>query len=132
LISLVLRAQRLIVTEMLLAILSICTQEELAESDESEGEAPSLEDVAARRQVIKNKILAVGRMQRVFQMLRFVSFFRPVRGCVLILVTNREEAENATELELPDAVPGSAVPINNALNVQGHRINKSIRTFDDA
>lgn len=78
-ISLVLRAQRLIVTEMLLAILSICTQEELAESDESEGEAPSLEDIAARRQVIKNKILAVGRMQRVFQMLRFVSFFRPVR-----------------------------------------------------
>jgi hypothetical protein len=57
---------------MLLAILSICTQEELAESEESEGEAPSVEDVAARRQVIRNKILAVGRMQRVFQLLRFV------------------------------------------------------------
>ena len=57
---------------MLLAILSICTQEELAESDESDGETPSMDDLAARRQVIKNKILAVGRMQRVFQLLRFV------------------------------------------------------------
>lgn len=61
------------VTEMLLAILSICTQEELAESEESEEGAPSMEDLAARRQVIKNKILAVGRMQRVFQLLRFVT-----------------------------------------------------------
>ena len=117
---------------MLLAILSICTQEELAESDESEGEAPSLEDIAARRQVIKNKILAVGRMQRVFQLLRFVFFPALQRECVFIHVTNREEAENATELEIPDAMPGTGVPINNALNVQGHRINKSIRTFDDA
>lgn len=57
---------------MLLAILSICTQEELAESEESEEDAPNVEDLAARRQVIKNKILAVGRMQRVFQLLRFV------------------------------------------------------------
>ena len=61
-----------LVTEMLLAILSICTQEELAESEESEEETPSVEDLAARKQVIKNKILAVGRMQRVFQLLRFV------------------------------------------------------------
>lgn len=59
-----------IVTEMLLAILSICTQEELAESDESEGEAVNTEDIAERKQMIKNKILAVGKMQRVFQLLR--------------------------------------------------------------
>jgi len=120
---------------MLLAILSICTQEELAESDESEGEAPSLEDLAARRQVIKNKILAVGRMQKVFQLLRFV-LLRPTYDCVFIIVTNREEAENATELEVPDVTPGSAGSVNmggiDALNVQGYRINKSIRTFDDA
>jgi serine/threonine-protein phosphatase 2B catalytic subunit len=60
---------------MLLAILSICTQEELAESEESEGETPNVQDLAERRQVIKNKILAVGRMQRVFQLLRSVSRF---------------------------------------------------------
>jgi len=67
-----------VVTEMLLAILSICSQEELvdsdADSDEAEAEG-SLEDLAARRQLIKSKILAVGRMQKVFQLLRFVFYF---------------------------------------------------------
>ena len=72
------------VTEMLLAILSICTQEELAESEESEEEAPSVEDLAARKQVIKNKILAVGRMQRVFQLLRFVDLRSLIPGRALI------------------------------------------------
>jgi len=58
---------------MLLAILSICSQEELVESDESDEDAPTGEqDLAMRRQLIKNKILAVGRMQKVFQLLRFV------------------------------------------------------------
>jgi serine/threonine-protein phosphatase 2B catalytic subunit len=66
-----------IVTEMLLAILSICSQEELdSESDgeevAQEEEALRTEAVAARRQAIKNKIMAVGRMQKVFQILRFV------------------------------------------------------------
>ena len=63
---------------MLLAILSICSQEELvdsdADSDEAEAEGTP-EDLSARRQLIKNKILAVGRMQKVFQLLRFVFFF---------------------------------------------------------
>ena len=67
----------ILVTEMLLAILSICSQEELvdsdAESDEAEA-AGTTEDLAARRQLIKSKILAVGRMQKVFQLLRFVFF----------------------------------------------------------
>lgn len=66
-----------VVTEMLLAILSICSQEELdSESDgeeEAQGEeALRTEAIAARRQAIKNKIMAVGRMQKVFQILRFV------------------------------------------------------------
>jgi serine/threonine-protein phosphatase 2B catalytic subunit len=67
---------------MLLAILSICSAEELEESSEestdvSDGEegqhreAP-VRDLSARRQQIKNKILAVGRMQRVFNALRYV------------------------------------------------------------
>ena len=64
---------------MLLAILSICSQEEL--DSESDGEEDETEEslreevVAARRQVIKNKIRAVGKMQKVFQILRFVSIF---------------------------------------------------------
>lgn len=64
---------------MLLAILSICSQEELdSESDGEEDvqeEALRTEAIAARRQAIKNKIMAVGRMQKVFQILRFVLFF---------------------------------------------------------
>lgn len=73
---------RLIVTEMLLAILSICSEEELVESDtdtEDDAETKTLADAVAgnaeytaRKQQIKNKIMAVGRMQRVFQLLRYV------------------------------------------------------------
>jgi serine/threonine-protein phosphatase 2B catalytic subunit len=70
------------VTEMLLAILSICSEEELIGSDEdSEDDSPTFAhaplsptDVQHRRQQIKNKIMAVGRMQRVFQLLRSVFF----------------------------------------------------------
>ena len=47
-------------------------------------------DINARRQQIKNKIMAVGRMQRVFQLLR-------------------EEAENATELAAGFPLPGLGV-----------------------
>ena len=65
-----------VVTEMLLAILSICSQELDSESSDGEEdvqeEALRTEAVAARRQAIKNKIMAVGRMQKVFQILRFV------------------------------------------------------------
>jgi len=64
-----------LVTEMLLAILSICSQEELNES-RSEDEVSNVDEaaIAARKQQIKNKILAVGRMQRVFQLLRYITF----------------------------------------------------------
>ena len=41
----------------------------------------------------------------------------------------REEAENATELAT-DNVGGSSTGVE--LTVQGTRINRSIRTFDDA
>lgn len=67
------------VTEMLLAILSICSREELAESD-SDDETHGTEDLAARRQLIKSKILAVGRMQKVFQLLRYDSDFTDISG----------------------------------------------------
>ena len=83
------------ITEMLLAILSVCSDQELEsvssedddaerargfgdDTDEDEDEddtrtvPDSQVDLADRREVIKNKILAVGRMQRVFQLLRCV------------------------------------------------------------
>ncbi|KAI0644098.1 Metallo-dependent phosphatase [Trametes meyenii] len=129
------------ITEMLLAILAVCSDQELestsSEEDDSE-RARELEDedddtrtvadvevgpegISQRRQEIKNKILAVGRMQRIFQLLR-------------------EESENATELAptpgvpTPGAWPGgfnpSAPPT--ALGVQGTQMRRMIRTFSDA
>jgi serine/threonine-protein phosphatase 2B catalytic subunit len=65
----------LIVTDMLAAVLNICTQEELKES----AEEPSLNvvtvdrDKAERRKVIKNKILAIGRLSHMFSVLRYVT-----------------------------------------------------------
>src|ERR1700761_6936287 len=66
---------------MLLAVLSVCSREELEDEssssdDEAEraimSEAMTPGEASARRQQIKNKILAVGRMQRMFQLLRYV------------------------------------------------------------
>lgn len=67
---------------MLIAILSCCSKEELDEQDEDEFiESPStatrpgkVEPVGKeeRRKAIRNKILAVGRMSRVFSLLRSV------------------------------------------------------------
>ena len=62
------------VTDMLLAMLNCCTKEELEESSDEEtliSPTPS-EEAQERRKVIKNKILAVGRMSRVFALLRYV------------------------------------------------------------
>ena len=64
----------MIVTDMLVAVLNTCSKEELEESDEEILPQPShAEDSVERRKVIKNKILAVGRMARVFALLRFVA-----------------------------------------------------------
>lgn len=63
---------------MLVAVLNTCTKEELEEeSEEEEISSPvsPSEDSAERRKVIKNKIMAVGRMARVFALLRFVHKF---------------------------------------------------------
>lgn len=53
---------------MLIAVLNTCTKEELEESSDDESTSDSSK--AARRKVIRNKILAVGRMSRVFSLLR--------------------------------------------------------------
>lgn len=61
---------------MLVAVLNCCTKEELDESsDEEESLVPAqtiAPDAAERRKIIKNKILAVGRISRVFSLLRLV------------------------------------------------------------
>lgn len=61
----------LAVTEMLVAVLNCCTKEELDEGDdEDEATPPTPSESAERRKIIKNKILAVGRISRVFSLLR--------------------------------------------------------------
>jgi serine/threonine-protein phosphatase 2B catalytic subunit len=64
---------------MLVAVLNTCTKEELEESDDDETlvspTSPDSDMSGARRQVIKNKIMAVGRMARVFALLRCVFVF---------------------------------------------------------
>lgn len=89
-----------VVTDMLLAMLNICSKEELAEGNvhvpevvvedgkrtfafrwceddslASVSSSPPLvtfKEAEARRHVIKNKIRAVGRMARTFQVLRYI------------------------------------------------------------
>lgn len=67
-----------IVTDMLVAVLNTCTKEELEEEDMAIISSPTSpssvtsEDSIERRKVIKNKIMAVGRMARVFALLRCV------------------------------------------------------------
>lgn len=63
----------MIVTDMLVAVLNTSSKEELEESDEEIIPQPHPEDSVERRKVIKSKILAVGRMARVFALLRFVA-----------------------------------------------------------
>ena len=112
---------------MLLAVLAVCSEEELEDSGSSdEDDTRTIADlgltpqeIAHRRQEIKNKILAVGKMQRVFQLLR-------------------DEAENASELmAATDADPlniqrDDGMVVSNALGVQGNQIRRHIRNFDDA
>jgi serine/threonine-protein phosphatase 2B catalytic subunit len=64
---------------MLLAVLSVCSPEELEDEPSSDDgvadraiidQATTPDMRATRRQALKNKILAVGRMQLMFQNLR--------------------------------------------------------------
>lgn len=126
------------ILEMLLGVLAVCTQEELEAPEEgAEGvvvpgaggeDEPSIvppHEVMVRRQEIKSKIMAVGKMRRLYALLR-------------------EEAEGASELVTEphpptpggageDWVGGFAPPSeNDRLGAHGVDIRQQIRSFDDA
>lgn len=107
---------------MLMAILNICSKEELEEDEDDDMAAlaglPSTpkttgavrDDLAERRTVIKNKILAVGRMSRVFHVLR-------------------EEAERVSELKMAS---GTGKLPYGTLVLGAEGIKDTIHNFDEA
>ena len=109
------------ITDMLIAILSICSEEELKDetptttspgsltSPTATGDAEDPNSIEFKRKAIKNKVLAIGRMSRVFQVLR-------------------EESEKVTELK---TVSGGRLPAG-TLMMGGEGIKDAIKTFEDA
>ena len=105
------------ITDMLIAILSTCSEEELKDetpSSVSPGPiSPALSEdqdsIDFKRRALKNKILAIGRMSRVFQVLR-------------------EESERVTELK---TVSGGRLPAG-TLMLGAEGIKNAINTFEDA
>ncbi|OCF45733.1 serine/threonine-protein phosphatase 2B catalytic subunit A1 [Kwoniella heveanensis CBS 569] len=103
------------ITDMLIAILNCCTKEELEEEEEETPmaitpETPEGDPAAERRQIIKNKILAVGRMSRVFALLR-------------------EESERVSELK---SISGSNALPAGMLASGAEGIKEAIQGFEDA
>jgi len=105
------------ITDMLIAILNTCSKEELDEPPNKtivEGQvSPPLEkdteSSEAKRRAIKNKILAIGRLSRVFQVLR-------------------EESERVTELK---TASGGKLPAG-TLMLGAEGIKQAIHNFEDA
>lgn len=104
------------ITDMLIAILNTCSKEELEEETplSSGPVSPSAtqldqESLEARRRAIKNKILAIGRLSRVFQVLR-------------------EESERVTELK---TASGGRLPAG-TLMLGAEGIKQAISGFEDA
>jgi serine/threonine-protein phosphatase 2B catalytic subunit len=104
-------------TDMLLAILSTCSEEELKEETPMSTSPTSPASVAPedpnsieyKRKAIKNKILAIGRMSRVFQVLR-------------------EESERVTELK---TASGGRLPAGMLMS-GAEGIKNAINGFEDA
>ncbi|KAK2748954.1 3',5'-cyclic-nucleotide phosphodiesterase (PDEase) (3':5'-CNP) [Myotisia sp. PD_48] len=108
------------ITDMLIAILNTCSKEELEEEptsavSEPEPRAPSppvpmdTDSIEFKRRAIKNKILAIGRLSRVFQVLR-------------------EESESVTELK---TASGGRLPAG-TLMLGAEGIKQAINNFEDA
>ena len=105
------------ITDMLMAILNTCSKEELEEdvtpATVSAPASPPLErdteTADAKRRAIKNKILAIGRLSRVFQVLR-------------------EESERVTELK---TASGGKLPAG-TLMLGAEGIKQAIHNFEDA
>ena len=112
------------VNDMLVAVLNTCSKEELEDEHIPE---PHHDDIRERRGVIKNKILAVGRMARVFAVLRCVDFVYKQPPCHM--TTYREESENVSELKSISST--GRLPYGTlALGAEG--IKKAISSFEDA
>jgi serine/threonine-protein phosphatase 2B catalytic subunit len=110
------------ITDMLIAILSISSEEELREDSAATSPGPvsppigapgqpplDTESIEYKRRAIKNKILAIGRLSRVFQVLR-------------------EESERVTELK---TVSGGRLPAG-TLMLGAEGIKNAISSFEDA
>ena len=106
------------ITDMLIAILNTCSKEELEDDTPSisEPSSPPLamanmdqDSTEFKRRAIKNKILAIGRLSRVFQVLR-------------------EESERVTELK---TASGGRLPAG-TLMLGAEGIKQAIHNFEDA
>lgn len=103
------------ITDMLIAILNTCSKEELEDTTPQSEQPPSPplerdpESTEAKRRAIKNKILAIGRLSRVFQVLR-------------------EESERVTELK---TASGGKLPAG-TLMLGAEGIKQAIHNFEDA
>lgn len=105
------------ITDMLIAILNICSKEELEDPlppivspTLSSPPTTTTDDTSeVRRRAIKNKILAIGRLSRVFQVLR-------------------EESERVTELK---TASGGRLPAG-TLMLGAEGIKQAIHNFEDA
>lgn len=108
------------ITDMLIAILSTCSEDELKEDATPSTVSPGPisppitqpldpESIEYKRRAIKNKILAIGRLSRVFQVLR-------------------EESERVTELK---TASGGRLPAG-TLMLGAEGIKNAINNFEDA
>ena len=102
------------ITDMLIAILNTCSKEELDDetplsSGPASPPAPIENETEFKKRAIKNKILAIGRLSRVFQVLR-------------------EESERVTELK---TASGGRLPAG-TLMLGAEGIKQAIHNFEDA